>query len=175
MLTPASPPDQLERVDHHRKPGVMRIGSPPARAKIARSLPEDSTFPEHTRVRSREGWPPTTIATSLPPAPGLMRCCLSWARVDGVDSHPHDIAGAPRIRDHHVQGRSSQEIRRCPAPFLQREKTSPPPCAARSGCRGRASRQRSGRLRRRMSGVLNETSNPGHLFSLRGFSRLLLE
>ncbi|MDC8787049.1 NAD(P)/FAD-dependent oxidoreductase [Roseateles koreensis] len=35
--------------------------------------------------------------------------------------------------------------------------------------------QRSPRLLQRMSGVLNETSNPGHLVSLKGFSRLFLE
>ncbi len=34
---------------------------------------------------------------------------------------------------------------------------------------------KSPRLLARMSGVLNETSNPGHLFSLKGFSRLFLE
>jgi flavin-dependent dehydrogenase len=33
--------------------------------------------------------------------------------------------------------------------------------------------QRSASLRQRMSGVLNETSNPGHLLSLRGVFRLL--
>ena len=33
--------------------------------------------------------------------------------------------------------------------------------------------QRSPRLLRRMSGVLNETSNPGNLISLKGFSRIL--
>lgn len=35
--------------------------------------------------------------------------------------------------------------------------------------------QRSPRLLQRMSGVLNETSNPGNLVSLKGFSRLFLE
>ena len=35
--------------------------------------------------------------------------------------------------------------------------------------------QRSPRLLRRMSGVLNETSNPGNLFTLKGFSRIFLE
>ena len=34
---------------------------------------------------------------------------------------------------------------------------------------------KSERLRRRMSGVLNETSNPGNLISLKGFKRLFLE
>lgn len=33
--------------------------------------------------------------------------------------------------------------------------------------------QRSASLRRRMSGVLDETSNPGHLLSVRGMLRLL--
>ncbi|MGS0757317.1 hypothetical protein ACVBEH_23385 [Roseateles sp. GG27B] len=32
--------------------------------------------------------------------------------------------------------------------------------------------QRSPRLLKRMSGVLNETSNPGNLISLKGFSRV---
>ena len=35
--------------------------------------------------------------------------------------------------------------------------------------------QHSPRLVRRMSGVLNETSNPGHLFSAKGIARLLLD
>ena len=35
--------------------------------------------------------------------------------------------------------------------------------------------KRSPRLVQRMSGVLNETSNPGNLISLRGFKRLFLE
>ncbi|HZT54677.1 MAG TPA: geranylgeranyl reductase family protein [Burkholderiaceae bacterium] len=35
--------------------------------------------------------------------------------------------------------------------------------------------QRSPRLVRRMSGVLNETSNPGHLLSVKGFTRLFLD
>jgi len=35
--------------------------------------------------------------------------------------------------------------------------------------------QRSARLRERMSGVLNETSNPGTLLSLKGVKRLFLE
>jgi len=35
--------------------------------------------------------------------------------------------------------------------------------------------QRSPRLLQRMSGVLEETSNPGHLVSLKGFARLFLE
>ena len=35
--------------------------------------------------------------------------------------------------------------------------------------------QRSARLRERMSGVLNETSNPGNLLSLKGVKRLFLE
>lgn len=35
--------------------------------------------------------------------------------------------------------------------------------------------KKSARLLRRMSGVLNETSNPGHLVSLRGMARLFIE
>ena len=35
--------------------------------------------------------------------------------------------------------------------------------------------KRSARLLRRMSGVLNETSNPGNLVSLKGFVRLFTE
>jgi menaquinone-9 beta-reductase len=35
--------------------------------------------------------------------------------------------------------------------------------------------QRSPRLRQRMSGVLNETSNPGHLVSVKGLTRLFFE
>jgi len=35
--------------------------------------------------------------------------------------------------------------------------------------------QRSARLLSRMSGVLNETSNPGTLLSLKGVKRLFLE
>lgn len=35
--------------------------------------------------------------------------------------------------------------------------------------------RRSERLRRRMAGVLEETSNPGHLFTLKGFTRLFTE
>ena len=34
---------------------------------------------------------------------------------------------------------------------------------------------KSERLLRRMSGVLNETSNPGHLVSVKGLTRLFLE
>ena len=34
---------------------------------------------------------------------------------------------------------------------------------------------RSARLLRRMSGVLEETSNPGHLMTLKGFVRLFAE
>ena len=34
---------------------------------------------------------------------------------------------------------------------------------------------RSARLLQRMSGVLNETSNPGQLFSFKGFRRLFTE
>ena len=33
----------------------------------------------------------------------------------------------------------------------------------------------SARLRRRMSGVLDETSNPGHLITLKGITRLFTE
>ncbi|HSN32752.1 MAG TPA: geranylgeranyl reductase, partial [Ideonella sp.] len=35
--------------------------------------------------------------------------------------------------------------------------------------------KKSARLLARMSGVLNETSNPGNLVSLKGFHRLFLE
>jgi len=35
--------------------------------------------------------------------------------------------------------------------------------------------RKSERLLRRMSGVLNETSNPGHLVSVKGITRLFLE
>lgn len=35
--------------------------------------------------------------------------------------------------------------------------------------------KKSPRLLQRMSGVLNETSNPGNLVSLKGLSRLFLE
>jgi flavin-dependent dehydrogenase len=35
--------------------------------------------------------------------------------------------------------------------------------------------RRSERLRRRMSGVLDETSNPGHLLTLKGMTRLFTE
>lgn len=38
---------------------------------------------------------------------------------------------------------------------------------------GRA--EKSARLLQRMSGVLNETSNPGNLISRKGFRRLFLE
>jgi menaquinone-9 beta-reductase len=35
--------------------------------------------------------------------------------------------------------------------------------------------RRSARLRRRMAGVLEETSNPGHLITLKGMYRLFTE
>ena len=35
--------------------------------------------------------------------------------------------------------------------------------------------KKSERLLRRMSGVLNETSNPGHLVTLKGLTRLFIE